>query len=71
LTAVMREQIEGQTTLENIDEAIDTLNVQTRMCPTDFVQKCLRVLGLANRVNELIEKRKSYAALRALDGTPF
>ena len=27
LTAVMREQIESQTTLENIDEAIDTLNV--------------------------------------------
>jgi len=29
LTAVMREQIDSQTTLENIDEAIDTLNVQT------------------------------------------
>ena len=25
LTAVMRQQIEAQTTLENIDEAIDTL----------------------------------------------
>ena len=32
-------------------------------------QKCLRVLGLANRIHELIERRKSYAALRALDGT--
>ena len=27
LTSVMRQQIEAQTTLENIDEAIDTLNV--------------------------------------------
>jgi hypothetical protein len=34
-------------------------------------QKCLRVLGLANRIHELIEKKKSYAALRALDGIPF
>jgi hypothetical protein len=28
LTAVMRQQIGAQTTLENIDEAIDTLKVQ-------------------------------------------
>ena len=27
------------------------------------------MLGLANRIHELIEKKKSYAALRALDGT--
>jgi len=27
LTSVMRQQIEAQTTLENIDEAIDTLKV--------------------------------------------
>ena len=27
------------------------------------------MLGLANRIHELIEKKKSYAALRALDGS--
>jgi hypothetical protein len=37
--------------------------------PLTVPQKCLRVLGLANRIHELIEKKKSYAALRALDGT--
>jgi hypothetical protein len=26
------------------------------------------VLGLSNRIHELIEKKRSYAALRALDG---
>jgi hypothetical protein len=45
-------------------EGISLLNLQL-LIP----QKCLRVLGLANRIHELIERRKSYAALRALDGT--
>jgi exocyst complex component 6 len=45
-------------------EGISPLNMQL-LIP----QKCLRVLGLANRIHELIERRKNYAALRALDGT--
>ena len=69
LTSVMRKQIETQTTLENIDEAIDTLKVYLReIFSSDYGKKCLCVLGLANRIHELIEKKKSYAALRALDG---
>src|SRR5271167_813656 len=32
LTSVMRQQIETQTTLENIEEAIDTLNVLFSLC---------------------------------------
>jgi len=68
----MRQQIETKTTLENIDEAIDTLKVYLPKTSlgqqTNLGKKCVRVLGLANRINELIEKRKNYAALRALDG---
>ena len=69
----MRQQIEAQTTLENTDEAIDTLKVCLLLisCNSNPFQKCLRVLGLTNRIHELIEKKKSYAALRALDGIPF
>jgi len=55
LTLVMREHLQSQTTIQNIDEAIETL------------QKCLRVLGLSNRIHELIQRKKGYAALRALD----
>ena len=42
---------------ENVDAAITTL------------QSCIRVLGLANKVNELIQARKNYAALRVGSST--
>src|ERR1700727_2384272 len=71
LTEVMRQQVESRTTLDNIDEAIETLKVYILVLRCLREQKCLSVLGLSNRIHELIEKKKSYAALRALDGTPF
>jgi len=47
--------LESRRVGQNIDDTIDTL------------QACLRVLDLSDKVGRLIEKRKHYAALRALD----
>ena len=47
--------VESRGVRQNIDEASHAL------------QECLEVLRLANQVQELLEKKKYYAALRALD----
>ena len=55
LAAQKKALVESRAVRQNIDEADKAL------------QQCLEVFKLANQVNELLAKKKHYAALRALD----
>src|SRR4051812_6157484 len=55
LAAKKRSLVDSRGTRQNIDEAMQAL------------QLSLEVLGLANRVHELLHEKKHYAALRTLD----
>lgn len=55
LSSKKRSLLEARRVAQNVDEAIETL------------QLCLRVLDMANRVDGLIEGKKYYSALRSLE----
>ncbi|CAG8459120.1 4894_t:CDS:10 [Paraglomus occultum] len=55
LTTKKKELIQTRKIQKNIDDAIETL------------QKCLHILDLSNRANNLIEEKKYYSALRTLE----
>lgn len=55
LSSKKKSLLETRKVAQNVDEAIETL------------QLCLRVLDMANRVDSLIESKKYYSALRSLE----
>ncbi|OLL23276.1 Centromere/microtubule-binding protein cbf5, partial [Neolecta irregularis DAH-3] len=55
LTENKRALVEVHNVSRNIEDAIETLQI------------CLKVLGLSNRVHEMIQNKKRFAALKALE----